>query len=258
MISKIIKIHYFCIKPKDMQEKTSAIVLYTLPYNDKMSIAHLYTEKFGRVGYLLPSSDARRNKRARTLFFPFSILELDVEHKPLRELQRIREFRPQAMLNRLPFDPVKRTIALFLSEIISKTVTEPEPNRSLYEFLVHSIQILDLLDKGTANFHLCFLIQLSSYLGFYPNMENYTATGWFDLLNGIFVSSQPAHPYVLAPKESRYFAQLMRMNYANLHLFSLNRNDRIHILDRFVLYFRLHLDGFKELKSLDVLKALFD
>lgn len=241
-----------------MQEKTSGIVLYVTPYTDSMSIVHLYTEKYGRMGYLLPTGDARRNKRMRSLFSPFAILELDVEHKPLRELQRIREFRPQALLHQLHSHPVKRAITLFLSEILAKTITEPEPNRPLYEFLVHSIQILDLLEEGTANFHLCFLIQLSGYLGFYPNTENQYPGSWFDLLNGTFCPTRPAHPYALPPEEARYFLLLMRMNYANLHRFSMNRADRTRILDRFILYFRLHLDGFRELKSLDVLKSLFD
>lgn len=241
-----------------MLEKTKGVVLYTAAYNDKLSVVHVYTEAFGRMAYAVSLSSSRKSARLRTFFSPFSVLEMVVEHKPGRELQRIREVQPFLMFQHLPYDEVKRSVALFLSEFLARTIREPEANVPFFDFLVHSIQILDYLGEGKANFHLCFLIQFSSFLGFYPNIEDYREGAYFDMMNGVFSASLPEHGYVLCPEEAKYFALLMRMNYQNLHLFKLSRMERWRILERVVTYFRLHHSGLGALNSLEVLRSLFD
>ena len=241
-----------------MLEKTKGVVLYTTAYNDKLSVVHVYTEMFGRTAYAISLSASRKSARLRTLFFPFSVLVMVVEHKPGRELQRIREVQPFLVFQHLPYDEVKRSVALFLSEFLSRTIKDPEANLPFFDFLVHSVQILDYLEEGKANFHLCFLFQFSSFLGFYPNIEDYKEGVYFDMMNGIFSVSLPEHGYFLYPEEAKYLAMLMRMNYQNLHLFKLSRVERWRILERVVTYFRLHHSGMGHLKSLDVLRSLFD
>lgn len=241
-----------------MLEKTKGVVLFTMAYSDKLSVVHIYTEAFGRMAYTVPLSKSRKSARHRTLFSPFSVLEMEVEHRAGREWQRIQEVRPFLVLQHVPYDDVKRSVALFLTEFLSRAIKEPEANPALFDFLVHSIQILDYLEEGKANFHLCFLIQLSSFLGFYPNIEDYKDGACFDMVNGVFSSSLLDHAYVLYPEEAKYFALLMRMNFQNLHLFKLSRTERWLILDRFITYFRLHHTALGTLKSLDVLRSLFD
>lgn len=242
----------------NFQQKTSGIVLYKLPYNDKMSIVHIYTEEFGRMSYMLSQPVGKKSRFPRTLFSPFSILEMEVEHRPGREIQRIKEARPQIVLQNLHYDPVKSAITLFLSEIMARLIRMPEPNRPFYHFLTNAIQQLDLLEEGKANFHLWFLLKLSGYLGFYPNGEDYTEGAWFDLMNGVFVREQPAHAYFLKPAEARYFHLMLKMSSRNLHRFTFSREERVTILEYYILYFRLHQVGFSELKSLDILKTVFD
>lgn len=50
----------------------------------------------------------------------------------------------------------------------------------------------------------------------------------------------------------------MRMNYDTMHLFAMSRVERMRCLTVIEQYYRLHLPDFPELKSLDVLKELFD
>ena len=241
-----------------MFETSAAVVLYTTPYNDHTLIVHLYTRVFGRVGYLVRVGESRRGKRIRALLTPFSVLEVEVQHKPTRSLQQIREIVPSIPLHGLHGDPVKCAVALFLAELFSKVVQESDPNPPLFDFLSYSIQILDREEKGKANFHLAFLIQLAGYLGCYPNTEGYRPGGRFDLLNGNFAEGEPLHPYLLSPEESRSFVSLMRMDYRNMARFRLNRSQRNRILDQFILYLQLHHPGVSELKSTEILRALFD
>ena len=51
---------------------------------------------------------------------------------------------------------------------------------------------------------------------------------------------------------------LMRMNYETMHLFDMNRTERARCLTIMNEYYRLHLPDFPVLKSLEVLKELFD
>ena len=61
---------------------------------------------------------------------------------------------------------------------------EEEENQDLYRFLENSLVEFDQSDFDS-QFHIRFLIALSGYLGFYPNMENANLP-YFDLMNGCF------------------------------------------------------------------------
>lgn len=241
-----------------MLDKTTGIVLGITAYSDKISLVHVYTERYGRVSYALPLQQGKRSRLMRALFTPFAILHIDGENKPGRDIQRIRDVQTAVPVPQLHYDPVKNAITLFLSEFILKAIREPEPNPALFDFLLQSVQFLHLMEEGKANFHLCFLIELTAYMGFYPNVSDYGEGRFFDLLNGVFSVSRPDHAYFLPPEEAGRFYQIMRMNYTNLHLFRFHRNERTAVLDYIISYFRLHHDGFADLKSLEVLKALFD
>ena len=96
-----------------MLEKTLGIVLHIIPYNDKISVAHLYTEQYGRSSYLIPQGGGKKARMFRSLFMPFSILELDIDYRNSRELQKIIEARTVLPLQNIYSDPVKNAEALF-------------------------------------------------------------------------------------------------------------------------------------------------
>ena len=54
------------------------------------------------------------------------------------------------------------------------------------------------------------------------------------------------------------FGNLMRMNYETMHLFGMSRAERTRCLTTINDYYSLHLPDFPVLKSLEVLKELFD
>ncbi len=241
-----------------MLEKTLGVVLHIIPYNDKVAVAQLYTDRYGRTAYLIPLGTGKKARMFRSLFIPFSILELDIDLRAGRELQRIADAHTALPLQNIYTDPVKNAEALFLAEVLCQTLKEPEPNPSLFAFIAQAIQVLNLLEGGKANFHLCFLLQFCSFLGFSPNMESYRPGYSFDMLNGIFTSLRPTHAYSLDNREAEIFALLSRMDFNNLHRFGFNRGERNAILDRILVYYRLHQPGMSELKSPEILRAIFD
>ena len=214
-----------------MLQKTKGIVLHTLKYNDTSIIVDMYTELSGRTSFLVPVPRSRKAAVKSVLFQPLSI----------------------------PYDPYKSSMALFLAEFLYRAIREEAENRPLFAYLQHSVIWLDECREGFANFHLVFLMRLSRFLGLYPNLEDYHNGDYFDLLNACFTSSRPQlHSSYINPEEAGRLRQLMRMNYETMHLFGMSRAERTRCLTIMNDYYRLHLPDFPALKSLDVLKELFD
>ena len=248
-------IELFC----SMYEKTRGIVLYTLPYNDTLSIVHIYTERFGRVSYMLPRGAGRAAKMARALYMPLSLLDMEVEVRAGREMQRIREAHAAVSLMRIQGDPVRSSLALFIAEFLGSVLRSSEPQPQLFTYIAQSVRLLDGLEQGLGNFHLCFLVGLTSYLGITPNAEGYRDGYFFDMQEGLFVSRQSTiNNVLLSPMEARFLLKLLRMNYTNMHCFRFSRGERGIILDRIIMYYSLHFTGMGQLSSPAVLHALFD
>ena len=179
--------------------KTRGIVLHTLPYSDTYTIIYMYTEMFGRVSYLVTRSRGRRSSVSKALFIPLSVLDMEVEHQSKRDLHRIRETRACFPQSDLFLHPLKNALALFLSEVLFRVLRETEPDPPLFRYLYESIRLLEVTDKGIANFHLVFLLHLLHYLGIRPNRDSYVAGSYFDMLNGVFCRPHPPASSLFEP-----------------------------------------------------------
>lgn len=239
-----------------MLYKTEGIVLGTSLYSDTYSIAHLFTRDFGRVSYLLPKRAGRKVKMKRSLFFPLSLLQMEVEHMPLRDIQRLIDVERQFPIYEINTHMTKMALAFFLSEFLSRVLRESDQNDMIFYFLKNSVETLEAADKGLANFHIALMLGLTRYLGFSPNLEVVEEDGYFDLLNGEFVPHVPMHAHYLNRAHSAYLTTLQRMNYSNMHLFRLSHNHRTVIIDNLLDYYRLHTYSFPSLKSLEILREL--
>lgn len=239
-----------------MLVKSQAVVLRRIRYSDSDSIVCLYSRDFGRVSYL--SSDRRKKSPlSPALLQPLSLIEYEADHKASRELQRLKEIKSDCPFLKLPFDPVKNTLSLFLAEVLYRVLGEAESNPPLFDFLRQSVQLLDLNEEGTANFHLAFLCSLTHFLGFYPNTENWRPGCGFDMQAGTWSDTRPAHNAWLNPQESEWLRKLLQLDYQHLGALQMNGGERTAALRKILDYYRLHLSDFPEIKSLDVLQECF-
>ncbi|KAA6345480.1 DNA repair protein RecO [termite gut metagenome] len=242
-----------------MLQKTTGIVLHTLKYNDTSTIVEMYTELCGRASFVASVSRSKKAGIRLGLFQPLALIEFEADFRfTTAALYRIKEAKSLLPFATIPYDPSKRAISLFLAEFLYRSLREEEENRSLFAYLKHSIVWLDEVREGYANFHLVFLMHLSRFLGMYPNLENYRKGDYFDLLNAGFTSTRPLqHSFFILPEEACRIPCLTRMNYETMYLFKMNRTGRIRCLTIINEYYRLHLPGFPELKSLKILQELF-
>ena len=242
-----------------MYQKISGIVLHTLKYNDTSNIVDIYTEQNGRASFLLKVSRSKKSGAQNVLFQPLALVEFEADVRPSSNLHRIREAKSLYPFRTLPYHPYKSSIAMFLAEFLYRALKEEAPNEALFAYLQHSIRWLDECEgRSFANFHLVFLMRLSRFLGLYPNVDDYTSGCYFDMLNACFTPMLPKSGTFLKPDEAARIRLLLRMNYETMHLFGMSRTERNRCLTVINDYYRLHLPDFPVLKSLDVLKELFD
>lgn len=239
------------------REKTHGIVLGMIPYNDKTSFVHIYTDHFGPVTYSIANTRSKRAKLPRSLFVPFSVLEMEVEHYPSRDIQKIAEARTASLHYNIYNDPIKNAIVLFLAEFLQKVIREHEPNIPLYHFIADSIDLLDLIDEGKGNFHLVFMFRIAEFLGFRLNKESFKEGYYFDLMDASFYQAQPSHPWFIGKEDSLIWHKAMETHFSNLTQLAINRHQRNLLLEKIIMYFKLHIPDIKEFKSLDILKMLF-
>jgi len=241
-----------------MIQKVKGIVLHHLKYGDTSIIVHLYTNLLGRQTIIVKGARGARKNRKISLYHPLALLEMELYYKENRDIHPIKEAHPILPLQGLMADPVKHTVAIFLAEVIYRTIREKEANAELFQFLSSSIQYYDLMESGTMLFHLHLLIHLTRFLGFKPETERSGNTDWFDLNDGRFTLIQPIHGYRLNPDLAGYFYHLLHTGLDQLHTLTIPRTDRNLLLQHLINYYQIHLDGLGEIKSFSVLKAVFE
>ncbi|MFA6872676.1 MAG: DNA repair protein RecO C-terminal domain-containing protein [Bacteroidaceae bacterium] len=241
-----------------MIQTTSAIVLHIIKYNETQRIVHLYAEGMGYVACVVKLSHSNRSSLRPQLFQSLTILEVSLERRSAQSLFVIRDARLFYPYVTAQTNVVKSSILLFLAEFLDKVLRNEGMNPPLFSFLLTSLQWYDLCERGISNFHLVFMMRLSVFLGIYPNTEEYQEGAFFDLRVSCFVLFQPLHPNYLASEEAARLGLLMRMRFETMHLFPFDRKQRNRCLELLVEYYRLHITDFSSLKSIDVLKELFN
>lgn len=238
--------------------RTNAIVLRSLKYSDSQVIVDMLTEQSGRVSFICRLAKTAKGKLKKQLFQPLTILEITYDSRPRVTLQRIVDASIRQPFGSIPFHPYKLTISLFIAEFLLYSTRDEQQDLPLYQYVESSVRWLDATVRSFANFHLVFMMRLSRFIGFFPNLEDYRSGDFFDLRNGTFSTLPPLHPDYLNPQESAKIGLLMRMNYESMHLFAMTRAERNRCTELILDYYRLHVPGFPELKSLPVLRELFD
>jgi DNA repair protein RecO (recombination protein O) len=234
---------------------THAIVISALKYGEADLIVKCYTKSDGLKSYLLRGILKSRKGKLRTAMFqPATQLEIVAYHKNKGTLESIREAKILHPYQSLHTDIAKTSIVLFLSELLRNVIQEEEENPALYAFLEQAFLWLDAQDHA-ANFHLLFLLELTRYLGFYPDIS-VSERSFFNLETGQF--QDHADLYTITDENLNLFKELLNSNFENLYLLKLNQKLRAELITILLNYYDLHLHGFKKPRSLSVLNSLFN
>ena len=241
-----------------MLVKTDAVVIGNLKYGESSLIVTCYCEKLGLKSFIAKSVlKSKKGLLRKSLFQPLNIVSI-VTSLRKNEPQKLLFFKEVKITNpfqKIHLDIKKNIIALFTSEVLKKTLPEDGGvNMKLYYFLKKSI--LDLEHKEfSAIFHLKFLIELSWFMGFYPNLENMEYP-FFDLENGCF-SKIENHGNSITGRSLKEFKKILTVNFDQINLVSVSDSCNKEILKNLMDYFRIHLQSFNNLKSYKIVNDLF-
>lgn len=244
----------------DKLHKTKGIVLRTVKYGETSIIVTIFTELFGVQSYLVNGVRASTKKGTgkANLFQPSVMLDLVVYHNELKHLNRIKEFKWGNLYQHILSDVRKNAVALFMVELLTKCLKQPESNPELFHFTEDVFMKLDE-SSGTimANLPLFFALHLPFHFGFRITDDFSEKNTFLDLQEGNFVAEQPHHRNFLEEKQAAVTSQLLKvMQPEELADIKLNHDFRRSLLYVYETYYALHIPDFGTMKSLPVLREI--
>lgn len=236
-------------------QKLKGIFLHKIRYSENSVIARIYTDQLGMQSFIIRGVGEKTKAKKSGLLQPLTLLEMVVYYNHKRNIQQTKELSADYHFKNLQQDDlVRSSIAVFINELIYKSIREEESNYPMFDFLYNSIRFLDTT-KNYLNFHLVFTVQFTKFLGFYPSMGS-SDTEFFDLREGYFVSSKPLHEDFIPSSMVQYFQGLLKTDYENAGNLKLNNRQRKDLLEYLLLYYALQLHGFGKMKSHHVLETV--
>ncbi|MBS1569802.1 MAG: recombination protein O N-terminal domain-containing protein [Bacteroidetes bacterium] len=230
---------------------TRAIVLRAFRHGDNSVVLKAYTEAFGARTYV-----ARTGKRgaARPAYLqPLARVELVVTESRERDMHRIQEARLRLPYGDSHTDQARAAVLLFMQEVFYRTLREESPDTALFNCLE---QLLAEVDTGSrpGMLPLLVLLRLAKHLGFLPELPQ-PGEDRFDMQEGWFFRGPAPHAHCMEPPIASVLAELLRAE--------INGDDpliggaaRRELLDQLLVFFRMHVEGFGQLRSPEVLHAL--
>jgi len=235
---------------------TNAIILSKLKYNDNDLIVTSYTQQLGVVSFLIRGVYKSKKMNAKIAYFqPLSQLQLSILYKENRSLQSINDIKINHLYSSLHTNILKSAIVIFLSEVLSHILKEEERNEILFSYLETTLLWLDE-QNDFSNFHLLFLLNLTKYLGFYPDINNIELP-YFNLKEGKFENNLH-DAYTVSGNNLILLKQFLGITFDTLFVVKISSKQRQSFLNMLLLYFQLHLGGFKPAKSLHIFNQVFN
>ena len=222
---------------------TPGIVLHATPYGDSSVIVKVFTRTLGVRSYIIKGVRGHHAKVKQNLLQPLSCLDMVVYDNPKTELNYVKELSPRDA--GYEATPVDSALRFFMTEVLYKSLQEAEPMPARYDY-VESVQ-----SCHDAALPIVFLLTVSRHLGIEP-LDNYCPReALFDLQEGRYVSS--ATETTLSPSQSEmlheYLASHELSNGAPLQ-------SRRALIDSLLAYYQLHLSGFRNFTSHEILHTI--
>jgi DNA repair protein RecO (recombination protein O) len=222
-----------------MLHKTRGIVFRFTKYGETSIIVTIFTELFGLQSYIVNGIRSKTAKNKIALYQPLTLVNLVAYHRPNANLERIKEIGCYYPYQTLMVDVKKSTMAMFLTEVINKTIKDESHVAEVFEFLSRSLIAIDSLSSGYENSHLIFLIKLSRYLGFGPQFAN-------EIIGGRITDDDT----------EKVLQQLLRCEFEDS--INITNDQRRTILELLLRFYADHIETLGEMRSVQVLKDVLN
>jgi DNA repair protein RecO (recombination protein O) len=241
-----------------MLEKTQGIVLHTVPYSESSLIAHIFTKKYGMQSYLVNGVRKPKPRFSISLFQPLTQVELVMYRKQTPALKRFREIQHAGHYRSITSNPVKNSIAIFIAEVLYRTLHDSDAQQELYEFTAQSLNYFDLMPQGFSSFHHFYLIRLMRYLGFYPEASAYRSGYVFNLATGSYHPANETALHCTDSETASLLYNLQQSDIENFDMVMMTAFQKKTLLNALVEYYSHHLPKPVHIRSHEVLQEVFE
>lgn len=239
-------------------ETFKIIVLHTFKHKESGIILQGYTNKGGRESFYIKNGKTSSKKQMLSLLHPLSIIEGTLSSRSFGELKTLKEFDAIYKLSSIRSSITKCAIAIFISEIITKTIREVEQNIEMYNFLEASILEMEQIEQGASNFHLYFLVKYAALLGYMPEIPNLTKGMLFDIQSAEYSQDQTNINFMFPQEESNLLWKLSNTEIDGLKEIKISRELRYRFLQEMIRYLSFHAGHEINAGSLNVLHQVFE
>jgi len=235
-----------------MLTRVQGIVVGTVNYGETSLICKIYTLQYGLRTYMVNGVRKSKSKWPLGYFQLMSQLDMEIYHRPEKEINRVRDIQTHKIYKRIYFEPKRAALGQFITELLRNAIRGEEPDPNLYEFVSHTLNHLDSGEIGV-EILLDFMFECTKLLGFSPttgsNPEQYS---YFDLRTGSYRKEKPTHPDYLIGLDEQIFTTVIQGETAKLSLI-----EKEKALNAWVFYYQLHLPSFKVSKTLPTIRYMF-
>jgi len=232
---------------------TKGVVIHCMDYSETSIIARVYTEQLGLQTYIVKGVRKKGSRIKRNLFAPLSIIQLVANHKEGEGMRVMREASCEYQLNGIATDMAKTAVSIYISELLSRSVSAQMADPNLYGYIEDAILNLDRATSSIAGFPLSFTIGLTQFLGFDPHNNFSAGNTYFDMVEGNFCAHPPDHPYYFSSPLSNQLTEVLSALNAGVISVVADHATRSELLSKMIEYFRIHIPAFGEIKSVKVL-----
>ena len=233
-----------------------ALVIKSIKQGETSLIVSCYLEEIGYRSFLVKGLyGSKKSRFSKAHFFPLNLININYSFNEKKNLGFIKEVKSEVLFNTIHSDVQKSSVIVFLSEILNNVFREElEVNQDLFDFLLNSLIWYDNVIECN-NYHIKFLIELSKYIGFHPNISNENDS-YFCLESGSTTNTKPLGGNICG-EDLKLFKSLLGMKFEDLNKMNINRESRKRILNKIIDYYSLHLQMFKTPKSINVFAEVF-
>lgn len=148
-----------------MIEQTEAIVLNARRYSETSKIVNLYTRSLGIIG-VIAKGVMRPKSPLAGIIQPLGYLSVVIYTREGRSLQNLSSAETVERFPHLLTDLDRMTAGMAIVELLSASVSEPEPNALLFEGVLRALRALDDPDVPPRLVELRFTLLLTQLLGY--------------------------------------------------------------------------------------------
>lgn len=235
-----------------MKITDKAIVLSRLPYSETSLIVNLFTLESGLQTFLFQGA----KKKKGLILFPLELVEITYYKRNDSSLLKLTEMQPLEPLHQLLADPLKSSIAFFVSELMLICLRDNHQDKKLFQFLSAEVHWLNASEE-LSNYLVWFLAQVSKLEGFQPEVQNNNPK-YFELQEGKFTNELPFLPSYLEESWLHWLTDSLEYQKMDFLALSIPKEERVKLIDAWLEYYQFHVSGMRKMKSLEIIRTVFN